>query len=87
MSILLFLSQLKINELVDAHCRHFDNSIVPFNEVFPLPWIESYDTNKWVGYVFGQSRLATRPNYDTIKGILEAELEMEFNDKSIPKLN
>jgi HD superfamily phosphohydrolase len=76
---------IKRNELVDPYCKHFDKTIVTFNEVFPLLWVDSYDTLKWVGYVFGAPKFANRDSYNKIKGVLEQYLAMSFNEKSIPK--
>ena len=75
----------KLKELVDAYCKHFDNSITPFNEVSPIQWVTTYDTNKWVGYIFGNQTLANRQNYEDIKKMIEKEWDQKFNEKATPK--
>lgn len=77
----------KFKELVDAYCRDFDNEILSFNEIFPIQWISSYGMNKWVAHLYGPRKFANIKNYETLKGLMEAELEMSFNDKAAPKFN
>ncbi len=72
-------------EMTNAFCRDFDGEIISFNEVSPLQWVETYRSNKWMGYVFGPSIHEKEETFEKIKGILEKELDTFFNSKSAPK--
>jgi HD superfamily phosphohydrolase len=75
----------KLSETTDAYCRDFDREIISFNKVSPLQWVDTYQLNKWTGYVFGPYKYANENAYGKIKNQLEVDLEVTFNSKSAPK--
>jgi HD superfamily phosphohydrolase len=77
----------KFKEKVEAYCKHFDNTIVPVDEVFPMSWIQTYDTNKWVAHIYGFQEHLNNKNFKLIKEIVEKELNIKLNDKSKPKIS